>query len=102
MRGRRGCAFGEGGVSLLAHFLDRGAAFGVQREGRGGDLVRGVEGEEGAVGLVQGVEFGCYGRGVYRGAGEGFGGGVEVEGKEGEGFVHCGCCGMVARRGGED
>lgn len=88
VRGGGGGSFGEGGVSLLAHFLNRGAAFGVEGQGRGRDGVGGVEGEEGAVGLVEGVEFGGHGGGVERRTGYGFCGRVEVEGEEGESFVH--------------
>lgn len=73
---RRGCGgTAEGGVALVAHFLDLSGAFWVRGEGWRGGL--GGEGEEGAVegGEVEeeGGEVGVRGGG----GGEGFGGGVE-------------------------
>lgn len=85
--GRGGGGFGgaEGGVALVAHLLDLGGAFGVEVCGGWGDLVG--EGEGGAVEGVEGCEVRVEGWG---GGGEGFAGGVHLDGEEGEGFVHCG------------
>lgn len=81
--GRGGFGGAEGGVALVAHFLDLGGAFGVDVCGGRGDLV--WEGEDGAVEGVEGCEVG--GEGGGRG-GEGFGGRVHLDGEEGECVVH--------------
>jgi hypothetical protein len=79
----------QGGVGLLAHLLDLGAALGVRGQGWGRDGVG--EGEEGA---VQGVEVGEGGGeggvGWDGGAANSFAGGVHVKGEEGECLVHDG------------
>lgn len=69
---------------MVAHFLYLGGAFGVDVCGGWGDLV--WEGEDGAVEGVEGCEMGVESRG---GGEEGFACGVDLDGEEGECFVHC-------------
>lgn len=79
-------------VRLLSHLGDLRAPFRVQRDWWGWDVrsERGVgDVEEKSVEGVQFAEFGVHLRRGVGGAADGFAGGVEVEGEEGEGFkVH--------------
>ena len=95
--GGGGGGFGgaQGGVALVAHFLDLRGAFRVDGCGGRGDLVG--EGEDGAVEGVEGGEVG--GEEGGRG-GEGFAGRVHLDGEEGECFVHCGGGGRLGWIGG--
>jgi len=81
-----GAGFGgaEGGVALVAHLLDLGGAFGVEGHGGWRGLV--LQGQELAVEGVEGGEVGGQG---WEGGCDCFGGWVDLEGEEGECFVHC-------------